>query len=100
MSHHKCEFCKTKKRTVGALAMHQQAKHPHEVQARTRAAMRTGRKARSHPFLAGMFGGVCGVLLLIATASFVAVKSQAVEVSPKGVTLAPWVVTVSVNGKR
>lgn len=98
--HHKCEFCKTKKKTVGALEMHQKAKHLPEVQARTRAAMRATRKVRSHPFLAGMLGGVCGVLLLIATGAAVAVKSQAVEVTPAGVMLKPWVVTVSVTGKR
>jgi hypothetical protein len=88
---HACHDCKKKFRTEGALGMHERAKHP----ARLLQAQRQVRKVRSYSFLAGMLGGFLALVLLGGGAIALAVQSRALEVTPEGVMLKPWTVTVT-----
>lgn len=91
---HACHDCKKKFRTEGALGMHERAKHP----GRLIQAQRQVRKSRSSSFFAGMLGGVVGVLLLVGITIGAAVQSKALEVTPGGVVLKSWTVTVTPAG--
>lgn len=93
---HACHDCKKKFRTEGALGMHERAKHP----GRLIQAQRQVRKSRSSSFLAGMLGGVVGVVLLGGVIAGAAVQSKALEVTPQGVVLGTWKVTVTPSARR